>query len=153
MKNFLLVLTLLFSLAACESKPDALEALRQKQDQNVQVVQEMFAHFNKHDWEAMAALYAEKAEFKDPAYGTEPKMQTRADIVAHYSELAQMIPDVQDDVKNLYPAGERQVVVEFVSKGTGPDGQAFALPICTILTINDGKITADYTYYDQGCQQ
>jgi steroid delta-isomerase-like uncharacterized protein len=153
MKNFLLVLTLLFSLAACESKPDALETLRQRQDQNVQVVQEMFAHFNKHDWEAMAALYAEKAEFKDPAYGTEPKMQTRADIVAHYSELAQMIPDVQDDVKNLYPAGERQVVVEFVSKGTGPDGQAFALPICTILTINDGKITADYTYYDQGCQQ
>lgn len=153
MKKMLYAFIVLFSMAACESKPDALEALRQKQDQNVQVVQEMFAHFNKHDWEAMASLYAENAEFKDPAFGAEVKMQTRADIVAHYSELAKMIPDVQDDVKNLYPAGERQVVVEFVSTGTGPDGEAFSQPICTILTINDGKITADFTYYDQGCNQ
>lgn len=151
MKKIIYAFIVLFSLAACESKPDALEALRQKQDQNVQVVQEMFAHFNKHDWQAMAALYAEQAEFKDPAYGTEPKVQSRADIAAHYSEMQQLIPDVYDDVKNLYPAGERQVVVEFISKGTGPDGQPFALPICTILTINEGKITADYTYYDQGC--
>jgi len=153
MKKLIGLLFLGLFFTACQDKQDALEALRLKQDENVQVVQEMFAHFNKHDWEAMAATYAEKAEFKDPAYGTEPKMQTRADIVAHYSELAQMIPDVQDDVKNLYPAGERQVVVEFVSKGTGPDGQPFALPICTILTINEGKITADYTYYDQGCNE
>lgn len=153
MKKVLYSLLVLLMVLACESKPDALEALRQKQDQNVQVVQAMFAHFNKHDWPAMAALYAEKAEFKDPAFGAEAKIQSHADIIAHYTELAQVIPDVHDDVKNLYPAGERQVIVEFVSTGTGPDGQPFSLPICAILTINNGKITADYTYYDQGCNQ
>lgn len=153
MKKLFIVFLFGFGLSACQQKQDPLETLRQRQDENIQVVQEMFAHFNKHDWEAMAAMYAEKAEFKDPAYGTEAIMQSRADIVAHYSELAQMIPDVQDDVKNLYPSGERHVVVEFISKGTGPDGQPFGLPISSILTINNGVITADYTYYDQGCNQ
>lgn len=151
MKRMLFILFLGFALAACEQKQNEVDALRQRQDQNVQVVQEMFAHFNKHDWEAMAAMYAEKAEFLDPALGTEPVMRTQADIVAQYLELHKMIPNVQDDVRNIFPAGERQVVVEIVSTGTATDGKTVYLPMSSIFTIIDGKITADHMYYDGGC--
>jgi hypothetical protein len=35
-----------------------------------------------------------------------------------------------------------------VSSGTAPDSSKLELPICTILTIENGKITQDFTYYD-----
>jgi ketosteroid isomerase-like protein len=48
----------------------------------------------------------------------------------------------------MYPSGVKHITVEFISKGTGPDGKAFELPICTVLTVEDGKIAKDFTYYD-----
>ena len=48
----------------------------------------------------------------------------------------------------VYPSGDKNVIVEFVSKGTLPDQSKFELPICTIFTIENGKITKDYTYFD-----
>ena len=40
------------------------------------------------------------------------------------------------------------MIVEFISTGTAEDGSQFELPICTIFTIENGKITKDFTYYD-----
>ena len=92
-------------------------------------------------------MYAEKAKFKDPALGPGIHIRTRSEFVEHYVALEEMIPDVQDSVINFYPCGNT-VVVEFISTGTGPDGERFQLPICAILTIEDGFIARDYTYYD-----
>jgi ketosteroid isomerase-like protein len=77
-----------------------------------------------------------------------PQLKSRAQIVKEYSELQSMFPDVQDSVVAVYPSGKNKVIVEFVSKGTNPDKTKFELPICTIFTIENGKITKDYTYYD-----
>ena len=57
-------------------------------------------------------------------------------------------PDVQDSVVAVYPSGKNNVIVEFISKGTNPDKTKFELPICTIFTIENDKITKDYTYFD-----
>lgn len=112
-----------------------------------QFFEEFFGHFNDHNWEAMSMLYAETAEIKDPSVGTEAFLQTRKDFISHYTELAEMIPDVKDSVVNIYPSGQ-SVTVEFVSSGTAPDGTKFELPICAILTFEDGLIVKDYVYYD-----
>jgi len=106
-----------------------------------------FGHFNNHDWEALSQMYAETAEFKDPAVGTAPYLQKREAFIQHYQSLAEMIPDVQDSVVNIYPSGS-SVTVEFISSGTAPDGSQFALPICAILTFENGLIVKDYVYYD-----
>ncbi|MBX7262129.1 MAG: nuclear transport factor 2 family protein [Chitinophagales bacterium] len=50
-------------------------------------------------------------------------------------------------IVNIYHANEH-VIVEFLSKGTAPDGMKFTLPICTIFKIKNGKIVKDFTYYD-----
>ena len=96
----------------------------------------------------MANLYTENPEFKEPTSEMKPQLKSRVQIVKEYSELQSMFPDVQDSVVAVYPSGKNKVIVEFVSKGTNPDKTKFELPICTIFTIENGKITKDYTYYD-----
>ena len=106
-----------------------------------------FAYFNAHDLASMAAMYSEEAAFKDPSLGPGIHIQSREDIITKYTELSEMIPDVRDSLVNLYPSGNN-LTVEFISMGTAPDGSKFFLPICAILTIENGLITKDYTYYD-----
>jgi ketosteroid isomerase-like protein len=116
---------------------------------NIALALKVFELFNQHDWEGMAALYANPAEFRDPSLGIELVMQLRQDIIAKYAEMEQAVPDVRDDVVAVYPSGEKHVIVEFVSSGSTPNGGRWKLPICTILTIEDGMITKDFTYYDR----
>ena len=69
-------------------------------------------------------------------------------IVKKYTELAELFPDVKDKIVQIYPSGDKHIIVEFISSGTAPDGLKFELPICTIFTIEKGFITKDFTYYD-----
>ncbi|BDD03601.1 nuclear transport factor 2 family protein [Aureibacter tunicatorum] len=118
------------------------------QKNNVNVVNQYFKHFNGHDWQKMAELYQETALFKDPSIGNKPISQSHEEIVGKYSTLNEVIPDLHDEVIEVYPSGDKNVIVEFVSTGTTPDGNKFELPICTIFTIENGKISKDFTYYD-----
>lgn len=118
------------------------------QRQNVALVHRLYEHFNAHRWEDMAALYAPVAEFKDPSLGPGLVPQTREQVARKYADLAAVFPDLTDEVVATYPSGDRHVVVEFISRGTAPDGEGFELPICTIFTIEDGLVTRDFTYYD-----
>lgn len=134
-----------FLLLSCEQKPkDTIS----KTTENEAVVKKMFEHFNQHDWQSMVQLYADTALYQDPAYGTTPIKLTHADCLKKYNELQQQIPDVQDAVKAIYPSGNNHVIVAFETSGTGPDGKKFMLPICTIFKVENGKITEDFTYYD-----
>lgn len=112
-----------------------------------QIVNDYFAAFNAHDWSKMCSYYADSVDMKDPAYGTRMLKMSRLEIEKKYQELQSTIPDVHDEIDQMYFCGNR-VVVEFVSTGTAPDGSKMELPICTIFTLKDGKISGDYTYYD-----
>jgi predicted SnoaL-like aldol condensation-catalyzing enzyme len=120
----------------------------QKANENEQLVKEYFAYFNQHEWEKMAGMYTPTADFKDPSLGLRVVKQTREQTVKKYTDLARIFPDLKDQVVRMYPSGERHVIVEFISTGTAPDSSKFELPICTIFSIDKGKITEDFTYYD-----
>lgn len=133
----------LFSLVVgCESRQARISP-----EANVELVKGMFDAFNKHDWEQMASFYADTAEFLDPSLGKEYVRQTRNEVAAKYRALSESISNIHDDVKGIYPSGDK-VFVEFVSTGTLPDGSLFLLPIGGVLTIQEGKIIRDATYYD-----
>ena len=93
-------------------------------------------------------MYAEISEFKDPSLGQGIVKQTRQQIIDKYSELNKVFPDLHDQVIQTYPSGNKHIIVEFVSSGTGPDKVKIELAICTILTIEKGVITKDFTYFD-----
>jgi steroid delta-isomerase-like uncharacterized protein len=111
-------------------------------------VKQYFEYFNQHNWQKLANLYADTVEFKDPSLGSGIVLQTRQQTIKKYSELNQVFPDLTDKIVNTYASGNNHVVIEFVSSGTGPDKAKFELPICTILTIENGLITKDFTYFD-----
>ena len=115
---------------------------------NEKLIKQYFNYFNQHDWIKMANMYAETADFKDPALGKGIIKQTREQIIKKYGELSQLFPDLKDEVVSIYPSGNKHVIVEFISRGTAPDSSKFELPICTVFTIENGLITKDFTYYD-----
>ena len=115
---------------------------------NLQLIEQYFKYFNAHKWDEMADMYTEGAEFKDPSLGTGIVIQSKTEIAEKYSGMAAMFPDLQDEIIQVYPSGEKHVIVEFISKGMAEDGCAFELPICTIFTIEEGKIVKDFTYYN-----
>ena len=136
---FILVLTL---LSCAEGNNNSEQA-----DKNIKIAEKLFEHFNNHDWQKMADLYIPIGEFKDPSLGPGIIRMSRSEIVEKYSELHQVFPDIKDEVIAIYPSGVKHVIVEFVSTGTAADNTSFELPICTIFTIENGKITKDFNYF------
>lgn len=144
MKNVLCTFVLAAALITCNNKKSATGA----GFDNEMLIRQYYEHFNRHEWEKMAALYTEIADFKDPSLGQGIVKQTRQQIIEKYAELGAIFPDVKDEVIQIYSSRDKYVIVEFVSKGTAPDGSMFELPICTIFTIENGQIAKDFTYYD-----
>lgn len=142
MRNVSFGLMLVICFSACTIQPSPKNAEHEK------MVQQYYDYFNQHNWEKMAAMYADTAYFKDPSFGKDIVKQSRQQTIQKYSELQKLFPDLHDQIIQIYSAGDQHVVVEFVSTGTGPDQVKFELPICTIFTIEKGQITKDFTYYD-----
>jgi len=144
MKQLTIILLLSLVILSCTNQtPKNMET-----SNNEKVVKQYFTYFNHHQWEKMAGMYMENANFKDPSLGTRMVQQTRAQIIKKYTELNQVFPDINDRIVSIYPSGEKNIIVEFISTGTAPDHSKFELPICTIFTIENGLITKDFSYFD-----
>jgi ketosteroid isomerase-like protein len=143
--------TLLFSvvvLVACNNPQTPVAAtVNATTDNNVAVVRQMFDAFNTHDWARMYSFYDPGARYLDPAFGLEYVMKTEEEIVGKYTGMQKYFPDIRDSLTGVYPSGDK-VIVEFISMGKAADGTSFKLPIVSILTVRDGKIVTDATYYD-----
>ena len=144
MKYLILLSYVTFALISCNKQHNKNMAITD----NEKLVKQYFEHFNNHDWTKMANMYSETSEFKDPSLGQGIVKQTRQQIIDKYSELNKVFPDLHDQIIQIYPSGDKHIIVEFVSSGTAPDNSKFELPICTILTIENGIITKDFTYFD-----
>lgn len=146
MKNVIISILIVILGLSCQSPQN-----NSKDDEttaNQKTIEQYFKYFNTHDWTALAKMYVDSAEFKDPSFGKEIVKQSYTQIIEKYTQLHNMFPDIHDQVICIYPSNKNHMVVEFVSSGTGLDQQKFELPICTIFKIENGKIIADYTYYD-----
>jgi ketosteroid isomerase-like protein len=149
MEKVIILLAIIVGLSSCEKQPEnKTNPTDAQQVRNVELTRQFFTHFNNHEWEKMAAMYVERADFKDPSLGQGIVKQTREETIAKYSELNGIFADLHDEVIQIYPSGEDHVIVEFISTGTAPDSSTFELPVCAILTFDKGKISKDFKYYD-----
>lgn len=146
MKPLILIVSSIFILLSCQNKTEQKAEKNEIENQKA-LIKTYFKHFNAHDWPKMASMYTPKATFKDPAFGASAMEMTQAEVIKKYQQLEKMIPDVRDSVVAMYHSGNN-VILEFETQGTGPDGKDFKLPICTIFEITNGKISKDLTYYD-----
>lgn len=148
MKRLILSLLLFSFIISCTKKETTTEKPATTQNPNEVLIKQYYEYFNAHEWTKMAKMYADTADFKDPSFGTEIMKQTHQQTSTKYAELNKIFPNLHDEVVAIYPSGEKHITVEFISTGTAADGSKFVLPICTIFTIENGKITKDFTYYD-----
>jgi len=125
-------------LAACASPGDAPTTSAAAETR--QVATSIFEAFNAHDWDKMESFYADSVWLQDPAYPEGKKGKTGM------SEFYRSVPDIHDSVQRIVVEGN-MAVVEFVSTGT-INGEQFTLPICAVLTIENGQVIRDNTYYD-----
>ena len=144
MKQILSLLILLPIILSCNNQNQ--QSMTQTKNQTL--ITQYFAHFNNHEWTQLAAMYAATVACKDPTLGAGIVQQTGKELANKYIELQHIFTDLKDEVLQMYPSGDKHVIVEFVSSGTAPDSSRFELPICTIFTIENGKITKDFTYFD-----
>ncbi len=149
MKKILSLIIVAYTLISCNEQKQ--KTMRTTDIEKL--VNTYFEHFNKHDFTKMANMYAETTDFKDPSLGQGIVKQTRQQTIEKYTALAKNFPDLHDQVIQTYPSGDNHIIVEFISSGTGPDKVKFELAICTILTIENGLITKDFTYYDNFDEQ
>jgi ketosteroid isomerase-like protein len=119
-----------------------------KNDTAAAIASRMFDAFNRHEWETMASHYSDSALFLDPGFGKEYVIQSREAIIEKYKALQRAFPDIHDQVVEMYPSGDSVITVAFISTGNAPNGTSFRLPIVTILTVKNGVIVKDATYYD-----
>ncbi len=143
MKNILSIVLLLLIFPSCNNKETT-----NFENTNKAIVKESFEYFNKYDWAKMASLYVDNAELWEPSMQQGVTKMTHAQIMGKFTELSKMIPDVHNEMGQIYPSGDKHVIVEYTSTGTGPDGKKFTLPMCSVYTFENGKITRDITYYD-----
>jgi ketosteroid isomerase-like protein len=137
------LILLVWAVSACTSSSD-------QEEKNSQHVQSMFDAFNRHDWKAMSEHYADSALFLDPSFGIDYVRQSRNEMIAKYTQMEQLFPNVHDEVVTLFAKGD-QVVVEFISTGSSGDSLSFTLPISCVLTLRNNLIVKDATYYNN-CQ-
>jgi ketosteroid isomerase-like protein len=140
MKKALLLLSLLAIACTSNKQPDISQT-------NIEIATKIFEAFNQHDWKLMTSYYADTASFLDPSFGKDYVTQTHDQSIKKYNGLQAFAPDIHDSIASVHGAGDF-VTVEFISTGTS-NGQKWRLPICSILTIKNGKVVKDATYYDQ----
>ncbi|MCK6609164.1 MAG: nuclear transport factor 2 family protein [Flavobacterium sp.] len=144
MKHVLITILAILYFTSCNN----ISTTKMATTEHEKIVKQYYDHFNNHEWVKMAEMYSETSDFKDPSLGNGIVKQTRQQIVEKYSGLSKIFPDVKDEIVQVYPSSDKHIIVEFISTGTTSDGSKFELPICTIFTIENGKITKDFTYYD-----
>ena len=108
------------------------------------VLETRFAAFNRHDLDAIVALYAPDAVLISPGFcadrsGPEGARRT-------YGELFQAFPDITDEV-TASVIDDDHIAVQFTVH-VGKPSAGFSAPIANFLTLEHGLIKRDVTYFD-----
>lgn len=110
------------------------------------VVEKRFAAVNRHDLDAIVALYARDAVETSPGFcadrsGPEGVRRT-------YTELFQAYPTITAEGATYVVEGSR-VAVQFFARARKPDGSvALEVRLANFLTVEHGQIVRDDTYFD-----
>jgi ketosteroid isomerase-like protein len=121
---------------------------------NVEVVKQLIAAFNKHDFAAFGALVPDDATWADAA---EQKDWTKAELIADRTAAAQGFPDIQITTQDVWGAGDFVVeVAELAGTNAGPmpgiaapTHKKIAVPYLAIHQVVTGKVAHTWVF-DQG---
>jgi len=118
------------------------------QEQNMLTAKIYFEQYTNHDFKKIADLCSDTFEFKDPYSGQGIAKQNRLQTMAKHKKLPELTPGMRGDVMHQNSSNDNYIIVKFVSSGSAPDGTKWKFSLCTIFTIENGKIIKGYTSFD-----
>ncbi len=111
---------------------------------------------NKHDSVALTALYSDSAKIQSPNWeGTKTGL---TEVRGVYSRYFTSTPDLHHKINNIIST-DTAVIIEYDFYGTlsNPEestpaymrGKKYTLSACSIMSIRNGKIIRQESYFDQ----
>ena len=125
------------------------------EQENMQVVQQMFTAFSHGNITAVLDMLAEDVDYQSPATRTEPveiswakPCHSREEVALHFKELAEKVQPEPLEPLEFTAQGDR-VVVEGKNRGTvRSTGRTYEHDWVMVFTLRDGKIRRFRHYYD-----
>ena len=116
------------------------------------IAREYLESFNRRDWGRIRDLFAPGYSYTG---GDGEKQQGPEAGLAIVQMWAGAFPDARINIRNVHVAGD-VAIVDFQASGTqdgelmgiAATGRKISMPVCTVLDIKDGKITAEREYMD-----
>ncbi len=123
--------------------------------QPLDIVQQYFDAWNRHDADSIVGLFAEAGTYTDPTTGG--PLQGTA-IGAYASGLWSSFPDLRFEIVSVNQASDEAVAAQWMMLGTNdgsmmglpPTGNSVELPGADFVTVKDGKIASVVGYFDSG---
>ena len=116
------------------------------------IAREYLESFNRRDWDRIRELFASGYSYT----GSDGEKQQGPEAgLAVVQMWASAFSDAKIDIREIHVAGD-VATVEFQASGTQNGelmgipgtGRKVSMPVCTVLEIRDGKITAEREYMD-----
>ncbi|MBV8813226.1 MAG: ester cyclase [Verrucomicrobia bacterium] len=121
----------------------------------LEVVHRSFDAWNRHDADALIALYAEEATYHTPRFEHPLKRKALADFI---KSVLTAYPDVRFDVITSGDTGGGLVATQWMlhathtgpfMDGTPPSGRTVSYPGATFTQVDGDKIRSDHVYLDR----
>ena len=112
------------------------------------VLEQMAAAFNRHDLDAIMALFADDCVFESPR-GADPwgtRFVGRAEVREGLAARFQGIPDVHYGEARHFVAGERGAS-EWTLTGTTVDGERIEVRGCDLWTFDGDRVVLKDSYW------
>ena len=163
MKKLCMILPLaliLCFMVGCQDKEaiaelEAMKAQAAVEEQNKEIVKQVWELYGKGDFEAFKELYAPEFVYYSPS--ATPKPVSIEEAIEFGKMIFKAAPDSSWTIEELFAAGDR-VITRWIYKGTHegefmgipPTGNKVEFGGITIARIKDGKIVEsreDYDYF------
>jgi len=125
------------------------------EQENVKVVQQMFAAFGQRNLPAVLTTLSDDVDWQSPVRRTEPgeiswakPRHSREEVANYFKELLEKVQPERLETLDLTAQGDR-VVVEGKNRGTvRSTGRTYEHDWVMVFTLRQGKIARFRHYYD-----
>ncbi|GAA2074979.1 nuclear transport factor 2 family protein [Streptomyces albiaxialis] len=117
-------------------------------------VDELLSRIAAGDPERVAALFAERVDWmiaENPGVPWIRPRETRADVAAHFAELAAGVASAPDNpraVETVLVEGEDAVIMGMLKGHVRATGKSFRSPYVMRLTVREGRFVRYHLYED-----
>ena len=125
------------------------------EQENVQLIKELFAAFARGDVQSALALVAEDVDWQSPVTRTQSKeiswalpRHSREQVARFFQELAERVAPEPFEVSAVIAEGDRVVVEGHNRARVRSTGRSYEHDWVMVFTVRDGKIVRHRHYYD-----